>query len=234
MRDNNLFSRPWSALLRFWAQDRGLSIFLALLVLHVFVMPALTGRTLIGRFAGDLLLSLLLLAGVVSISQRGRLLLLAAIFTLTTLVVRWTHWLVPAADLVFYADLASMATLSLLAIVVLAQVFRPGPVTGHRIRGAVAVYLLIGLIWAFAYELIAYQDPAAFAGAVVTSWEVPPWTYYSFVTLTTMGYGDITPLHPVARLLAIAEALTGQLYLAILVARLVSQALESRSEYPRP
>lgn len=234
MRDNNLFSRPWSALLRFWAQDRGLSIFLALLVLHVFVMPALTGRTLIGRLAGDLLLSLLLLAGVVSISQRRRLLLLATICTLTAVVVRWTHWLVPAADLVFYADLASMATLSLLAIVVLAQVFRPGPVTGHRIRGAVAVYLLMGLIWAFAYELIAYQDAAAFAGAVITSWEVPPWTYYSFVTLTTMGYGDITPLHPVARLLAIAEALTGQLYLAILVARLVSQAIESKSEHPRP
>lgn len=209
-------------------------MFLALLVVHVFVMPMLTDRTLIGRFVSDLFLSLLLLAGVVSISQRGRLLILAAIFTLATLVVRWTHWLVPVADLAFYADLASIATLSLLAIVVLAQVFRPGPVTGHRIRGAVAVYLLLGLIWAFAYESIAYQDAAAFAGAVTTSWEVPPWTYYSFVTLTTMGYGDITPLHPVARLLAIAEALTGQLYLAILVARLVSQALESSSEHPRP
>lgn len=209
-------------------------MFLALLVLHVFVMPLLTGMTLIGRFAGDVFLSLLLIAGVVSVSQRRRLSMLAAIFTLTTLVVRWTHWLVPAADLVFYADLGSIATLSLLAIIVLAQVFRPGPVTGHRVRGAVAVYLLIGLIWAFAYELIAYQEASAFAGAITTSWGVPPWTYYSFVTLTTMGYGDITPLHPVARLLAIAEALTGQLYLAILVASLVSQALESRSKSPRP
>lgn len=229
-----LTSRLWRALLGFWAQDRGLSIFLALLLLHVFVVPALVGRMAIGRFVSDLFISLLLIAGAVSVSQQRRRLIIVSMLTVLALVVRWTHWLVPAANLAFYAELASMATLTLLMVIVLAQVFRPGPVTGHRVRGAVAVYLLIGLIWAFAYELIAYQDASAFAGAITTSWGVPPWTYYSFVTLTTMGYGDITPLHPVARLLAIAEALTGQLYLAILVASLVSQALESRSKSPRP
>ncbi len=89
------------------------------------------------------------------------------------------------------------------------------------------MYLLLGFIWAHAYELVALWHPGAFAGAVDGSL---PWTYYSFVTLTTVGYGDITPVHPLARAVAVLEALTGQLYLAIMLARLVSLELQSRRD----
>jgi Na+/H+-dicarboxylate symporter len=115
------------------------------------------------------------------------------------------------------------------AIVVLSQVLKKGPITPHRIQGAIAVYLLLGFAWAHVYALIEYLSPGAFTGAVSASGRFTSWMYFSFVTLATLGYGDIAPLHPIARSLATAEAITGQLYLAILIARLVSQELHHRT-----
>jgi hypothetical protein len=118
--------------------------------------------------------------------------------------------------------LGSLVSLSLMAIVVLAQAFRAGPVNVHRIQGAVAAYLLLGMAWGSAYQLVAALSPGAFASASTAAIGSRSWIYFSFVTLTTVGYGDMTPVHPVARSLAVMEALTGQLYPAILLARLVS------------
>jgi hypothetical protein len=96
----------------------------------------------------------------------------------------------------------------------------------------VAAYLLLGLGWALAYELVALLDAGAFSGTGLAGSPRYPFVYFSFVTLTTLGYGDVTPVHPVARSLAIAEGLTGQLYPAILLARLVSLATGSGSLVP--
>ncbi len=110
----------------------------------------------------------------------------------------------------------------LFALIVAARAYRGGPVTHYRIQGAVAVLLLLGLVWASAYELLHLIHPDAFSGAVGNAPGALTWIYYSFVTLTTMGYGDITPVHPIARSLAISEALTGQLYIAVTLARLMA------------
>ena len=74
----------------------------------------------------------------------------------------------------------------------------------------------------------------AFSGSGFGGAERPDFVYFSFVTLTTVGYGDVTPVHPLARSLAVAEALTGQLYPAILLARLVSLATDSTKADPDP
>lgn len=119
---------------------------------------------------------------------------------------------------------AGLVSVGAITFVVLTQSFRGGPVNLYRIQGAVAAYLLLGLAWAQAYELVALLAPGAFAGAVFPETEGSHFVYFSFVTLTTVGQGDVTPVHPVARSLAVAEALTGQLHPAILLARLVSLA----------
>jgi len=95
-------------------------------------------------------------------------------------------------------------------------------VTAQRVQGAVAAYLLLGLAWAAAYAFVAALAPGAFATARPESTHSRSYLYFSFVTLTTLGYGDITPVHHAARSLAMLEALTGQLYPAILIARLVT------------
>ncbi len=214
-----------SAFARFWTDDRGLSTFLVALV-AIILLPALGSIGLPGRFLGDAVVSLMLISGA-AVADRPRAMLIVSVITVIALLVRWTSWLVPTADLAVWREICTLATLIALCCVVLALVLRHGPITTRRIQGAIAVYLVLGLIWAQVYELVALWRPGAFTGAVEGSSSLP-WTYYSFVTLTTMGYGDIMPVHPLARAIAVLEALTGQLYLAIMLARLVSLELQSR------
>ena len=208
----------WRALRRFWESDPGLSVFLGLLVVVLFVLPPLVGPEGSGRgLVLDAGLSLLLLAGVATLSTHR--VVRAVLFVLVggALVVRWGGFSAPATAV------AALVTVVAMAFVVLFQAFRAGPVTVHRIQGAVAAYLLLGLAWALAYEVVALLAPEAFS-ASASGTDRGRFVYFSFVTLSTVGYGDVTPVHPVARSLAIAEALTGQLYPAILLGRLVSLA----------
>jgi hypothetical protein len=217
----------WRALRRFWGNDLGLSVFLGLLILMLFVLepfvePEGSGRSLVL----DVGFSALLLAGVAALSIRpaARAALFAVVVGATA--VRWG----PFSNQATAA--AALVSTAAMAFVVLAQTFRAGPVNVHRIQGAVAAYLLLGLTWALAYELVDLLATGAFSGTGLAGPERHPFIYFSFVTLTTVGYGDVTPVHSVARSLAVAEALVGQLYPAILLARLVSLATGSGSSGP--
>ena len=123
-----------------------------------------------------------------------------------------------------------IAFLLLLLAILIIQVFRKGAVTAHRIRGAIVVYLLIGGMWSFFYFIAAMTLPHAFNwpdGRTPANLQAvqQSLTYFSFITLTTTGYGDVTPAIPLTRTLAMFEALAGQLYLVITLARLVSLAV---------
>lgn len=100
----------------------------------------------------------------------------------------------------------------------------------NRMAGAVCVYLLMGLVWADLYVLLALAMDGAFAGLAPGGVDslLPQLTYFSFVTLTTLGYGDVTPQVPLAGALAYLEAVLGQLYVAILIGGLVGAHLGSR------
>ncbi len=117
-----------------------------------------------------------------------------------------------------------------LASVVARTVFAPGRVTHHRIIGAVLVYLSVAVIFTALFTMIGLLVPNAFSGM---SFEDNPALaskviYFSFVTLTSTGYGDVFPVHPVARSLCNLETIIGQLYPATLLARLVSLEIEGR------
>src|SRR5664279_4608325 len=126
---------------------------------------------------------------------------------------------------------AVAAILIAVAMIVAAAVFAPGRITLHRIIGAVLLYLNIGIVFMALFSLVSLMVPDAFTGlgpmqdnlAVASNL-----IYFSFVTLTSVGYGDIVPLHPFARSLANIEAIIGQLYPATLLARLVTLEIEGR------
>lgn len=114
------------------------------------------------------------------------------------------------------------------------QVLFTGPIDGNKIIGAICIYLLMGLIWTLFYLLIAQAMPAAFNGLEQKVWydNFADVAYYSFVTLTTLGYGDISPIVPIARFFVYMEAIVGVFYMAILVASLIGiRASEIQSEF---
>jgi hypothetical protein len=107
-------------------------------------------------------------------------------------------------------------------------VFRPGPVTAHHIRGAVVLYLNLAGAFAIIYSLILTVSPNAFAGITfgASAADVRArLVYFSLTTLTTTGYGDITPIQPIARSLSNLESVIGQLYPATLLARIVTLSM---------
>ena len=219
----------WATLSRFWETEKSLSVLLVLLVAFGLVVPPLVPDAGPGvqRPVLDVVFSLLLVAGIVAVWGEGpRSFRAVMVFGVVAMPVRWAALAYPGRAMAFWSVATAVVALAVLGFVVLAKVLRPGLITSYRIQGAVAAYLLLGLVWAGVYECLALYDPSAFTGTgSVASSE---WIYFSFVTLTTIGYGDISPLHPVARSLAVAESLTGQLYLAILISRLVALELESR------
>jgi hypothetical protein len=112
--------------------------------------------------------------------------------------------------------------LSALGLMVVWQIFREGPITRQRVQGSIIIYLLLGLIWAEAYTLAAHLNSASFTGNLGAGRNAVSagLTYFSFVTLATVGYGDILPASLVTRSLANIEGLIGTLFPAILIARL--------------
>ena len=123
------------------------------------------------------------------------------------------------------------AFLMFIAILIVRDVLKAQAITWDAILGAVCAYLLVGLAWGLLYAWVALRNPEAFSAAslVAEAYAGEPMIYYSFVTLTTLGYGDITPVSHPARTLSWLEAAFGQIYLAVLVARLVSLHLTQAS-----
>ena len=130
------------------------------------------------------------------------------------------------------AQLAMLASLfcGITSLAFKQVLFTSGPINRNRLLGAVSIYLLLGLIWAIVYVAILEVDPGAFNGDVTGSWleSIPEFVYFSFVSLTTLGYGDISPAMPIARFVVYLEAIVGQLYLAIMVAGLVGISISDR------
>jgi hypothetical protein len=202
----------------------GVSLFLLLLILTVFVLPSIGFERNHLKLYGDIAFSVLLVFGtVVAWEQRG-LFALTACVSLVAIAARWLSWWNPGNAPVIFSEATGFAAVLTIMTVILWQVFRPGPVTAVRIQGAIAVYLGIAVGWAHAYHIVAILVPGSFQNAVEKGdfSHVINWLNYSFGMLTTVGYDRIVAVHPIAYSLRSAEAVTGQLYLAVLVARLVS------------
>lgn len=217
---------------QFWNEERSLTTLLFLLVAYVFVVTPFisSGHTL--ELLGIVIFALLLLAGLLTMARQRAAQVFSGIFVLSSIGVRIARVVFGFSGLLAWDALFSILSVIGMIFVVLWQVYREGPVTGHRVRGAIAAYLLIAVMFAHCYAFMAALLPGSF--------QLPAWAsiagnergemffYFSVVALTTVGFGDITAIHPFARSLVMVEALIGQLYPAILIARLVTLEIETR------
>jgi hypothetical protein len=126
------------------------------------------------------------------------------------------------------------------AVVIVASLIRRQALSLDSVFGAICGYLLLGMAWGVLYSMLDTASPGSFdVGSRLAEQvhadhsHIPLFTYYSFVTLTTVGYGDVTPVSTPARTCAWLEALTGQFYLAVLVAGLVGAMLAERTDANR-
>src|SRR3954470_17980175 len=172
------------------------------------------------------LLSLVLLSAVLAVADRKGVFFIALALAIPAIAGRWINHFRP--DLI-PPPVFLVAGLTLIAFVVanlLRFVLRAPSVNTEVLCASISAYLMLGLLWTVAYWLVAQMNPNAFA------FNTPSGTkqtmagfdafYFSFITLSTVGYGDITPVSRIARWLAATEAMTGLLYVTVLIARLVS------------
>lgn len=179
-----------------------------------------------GNLIVSILFSLVLLSAVLAVAERKRVLIIAILLAIPAIGGRWINHLQP--DLVPPSVFLS-AGLILVGFVVanlLRFVLRAPSVNVEVLCASIAAYLMLGLMWTMAYWLVDQLTPGgAFSFNPNTGKQSMNGFnafYFSFITLSTVGYGDITPLSRIARWLAALEAMTGLLYMTVLIARLVS------------
>lgn len=210
-----------------------LDISLYLLFLSFFLSPFIESET-IRLLITSLVFSMLMISGVMSMSRKAALRFSAGLVAFMAITLRWLRLVIPTPIIEIVGSIAVLAFMILLIFVTLSKVYSKGRVTAHRVKGAIAVYLLIGLTFAVLYGLLALTIPDAFNLPQdvqnLPSVRQEILTYFSFVTLTTLGYGDITATHEISRMLVVMEGLFGQLYPATLLARLVSLSLGDHPE----
>lgn len=200
-----------------------------LLLISILALFTLTPLLISLRYGVLLLNSIaavVLISGSFALSRSRSLFVIAIILSILSVVTTWLLSSYPghASVLIWHSCLLSL--MAFFAFAVLRYVLQAGGVTADKIFAAICVYMLIGYAWTFAYALVDQIDPDAFrVSAEVARTDffgrVAELRYFSFITLTTLGYGDVVPRSPMARTLASIEAVMGQLYLAVLVARLV-------------
>jgi hypothetical protein len=216
---------------RFVRGDGSLTITVVILAVFLFALYPMIEVGAIASWWLDIAFGLFMIAGATLLYEPRPVIKLFVALLGLTVTVRVIEFYFPSVAIATFDAILVMATSVVLGALFIARVTRDGRINIHRIVGACGTFLLLGLVFAQAYRLIALYVPDAFAigGAPAKVSDMNfRYVYYSFITLTSTGYGDITPLHPYTRSLAAFEAIMGQLYLAVLIARLVGLEMEWR------
>jgi hypothetical protein len=217
-------------LARSWQSQVNLSLFFLLLILTAFVLPSVGFEKNSLHFYDDAAASVIAVVGTALAWRNRKLFLLTSVAVIVAIAFRWATWWRPSHTVRLWSASTGLSAIIMITVALLWQVFRSGPVTGMRVQGAIAAYLCLAFGWAHAYHIAALVDPNAFNAVGVDVSVALNWMNYSFGMLTTNGYAGIVPIDSVAHTLCSAEAVTGQLYLAVLVARLVSMHVSAEEQ----
>jgi hypothetical protein len=208
------------------------------LLLMIATSPLLRGDRPFAKFLFVGMFAVILISAVYAVGRRWH----ARMVVLPLAVLAWLsqilEQLMKDRSIAIVSDLLGIAVLLSVILLLLLHLFSLHSANFEAINAALCVYLLMGMLWSIAYSMTELLAPGSFAyplaGGASTTMQfggehtiVP--LYYSFVTMTTLGYGDVVPIGAMAKVLAIGQAMMGQVYLVVLVARLVGLQISGAS-----
>ena len=206
-------------------------VLLISLVLFFIIYPMLE-QSIVATRVLNLCFLWILLSGVYAVANtRGPVIFSLTLVVLTT-VLRWAYYFYQLNSLSILESMGNVILFTFIGVHILRFILRQRIITGELIYAGLSVYLIFGLAWASIYHIIDMWQPGAF---ILSNPDNPRqdffqmW-YFSMVTLTTLGYGDIAPASMVARTFVVLEAIMGQFYLAILIASLVGRGITQKHD----
>ena len=206
------------------------------LLLIVFMVALIVLGPFLENFIGlrlfmDLFFSIIFIATIYAASQKKLHIIFAAILIIPALLAVWTPDIPKHNILLTIGYLCGLIVFAFAVISILKYIFTEETVTRQTISAAVVVYLLLALMWSFIYRLLENLYPVSFAVAhdeLVDAANI--YLYFSLVTITTLGYGDISPIRSQVAALSVLEAITGQIYLVVVVAWFVGLYVSKKSK----
>ena len=171
----------------------------------------------------NLFTSLIVLFGILAVSREKKRVILGLLLGTPWLIISWVDLLIIQLPPTFLmiGNVFLISFLAFTAVVILIYILQSNEVSSDILFGAVAIYFLIGGTWSTVYILLETMMPGSFTNNMNGAVQMTDFVYYSYVTLTTLGYGDIVPVSSYAKSLAILEAITGVMYLAVIIGRFV-------------
>ena len=206
------------------------SVLLILILLMLVLTPFLHEFVQI-RVLMDVFLTVIFILIITTIRVKRSETIVFSILVLPLLISTWSEYFVEVKTISLLTRIFGALFFAYAALNILRIIAKSEKVTRETIYAAVVAYLLIALMWAFLYMILEMAAPGSFSFPDKGyRQETMRFEYFSFVTITTLGYGDITPLSDKASALALIEALVGQIYLVVLVAWLVGMHVSRRSK----
>ena len=206
-------------------------LFLIVLIVMLIVLATFIQDFIRISYLIQLFFTIIFITTIYAVSQKRNHIIIAVILSIPTILALWSNEIAINNTLITIGYICGLILFAFVIILILKYVFSEQVVTRQTISAAIAVYLLIALMWTFIYRLIAMLYPGSFAIAHSELQGVANiYIYFSLVTITTLGYGDITPIGSHAVSMAVLEAVTGQIYLVVVVAWFVGMYVSRKSK----
>jgi voltage-gated potassium channel Kch len=219
---------------------KGKFLFLLVSLLLISFFFPFVQRGPAGIFILDIVFLFILLSSIFAITEKKRVFVISLLLALAAFASTVLNYFLVTISLRLITVSVYGLFFTLMAVTILSSIMKSKKVTTETIYASICVYLLIGVIWTMLFSAIEIIEPGSFlsGGSAIVDLHGDPlqrnvfakFIYYSFVTLTTLGYGDIIPISPHARALSSLEAVVGQLFIAILIARLVGMHIVHETE----
>ena len=213
------------------SQSKQRFLILLCLILGLLVLVPILIRFVAARIFVDIFLTAIVISMVYTISQKKGHVFAGLSLAFVMLASLWLQYFYPNKSIEAIGMLAGVLFIAVIIANILDYILKSDEVNREIIYAAILLYLMAALLWAFAYTFLELVDPASFnIDLGRPEGHLLVFQYYSLVTITTLGYGDITPVTEVAKAFSVLEAVVGQLYLVVAVAWLVGMYVSKKSK----